>query len=185
MMDLILRFMRAATNRHVSSRVLLLCVSPSLSNEIESIGVSQDCENLTTDGFLASRRRGLSLMLSLLVTVTLAACAPGVSMQRVAPEMDATDTTVYVLDHQVSGRSSAGYSRTLPAGSRWRRIGRVPTGDILKSPDVTLTVEGAHIHEADIVVRDGSWVGFWLPVEKAFSRLESPIAISFTTRMSQ
>ncbi len=140
---------------------------------------------LTTDGFPASCRRGLRLLPPLLVMVALAACSPGISMQRVVPEMDTTDTTVHVLDRQVSGRSTAGYSRTLPAASRWKRIGRVPMGDIFKSPDVTLTVEGAHIYEAYIVVRDGKWVGFWLPVEKAFSRLRSPTAISFTRRTSR
>ncbi len=140
---------------------------------------------LTMDWFPTSCRRGLRLLPPLLVMVAFSACSPGISMQRVVPEMDATDTSVHVRDHQVWGRSTAGYSRTLPAGSRWKRIGRVPMGDILKSPDVTLTVEGAHIHEADIVVHDGNWVGFWLPVEKAFSPLKSPIAMSFTRRTNR
>ena len=147
--------------------------------------MSRVCAILTTDGFPASSRRGLRLLPPLLVMVALAACSTGILMQRVVPEMDATDTTVHVLDREVSGLSTAGYSRTLPAASRWKRIGRVSMGDIFKSPDVTLTVEGTHIYEADIVVRDGNWIGFWLPVEKAFSRLKRPTAISFTKRTNR
>jgi hypothetical protein len=35
------------------------------------------------------------------------------------------------------------------------------------------------VREAYAVVRGGSWVGFWLPVERAFSPLQAPVAVTF------
>ena len=76
----------------------------------------------------------------------------------------AKETTVY---------SSSGYSRVLPAGSRWELRGTLPQGKVYKRVDGIFTVEGAHVHEAFLVVSENKVVGYYLPVEQAFSPAEA------------
>ena len=76
----------------------------------------------------------------------------------------ARDTTVY---------SSSGYSRVLPAGSTWELRGTLPQGKVYKRLDGIFTVEGAHVHEAFLVVSENKVVGYYLPVEQAFSPAEA------------
>lgn len=73
-------------------------------------------------------------------------------------------TTVY---------SSSGYSRVLPAGSTWELRGTLPQGKVYKRVDGIFTVEGAHVHEAFLVVSENKVVGYYLPVEQAFSPSEA------------
>ncbi|QJE00375.1 hypothetical protein HH212_10360 [Massilia forsythiae] len=42
------------------------------------------------------------------------------------------------------------------------------------------TLEGAHIHEAYLVIRDDTLVGFHLPAEAGFSPLRTPLPLRFT-----
>lgn len=76
----------------------------------------------------------------------------------------AKETTVY---------SSSGYSRVLPAGSSWELQGALPQGKVYKRLDGIFTVEGAHVHEAFLVVSENKVVGYYLPVEQAFSPAEA------------
>jgi hypothetical protein len=41
------------------------------------------------------------------------------------------------------------------------------------------TVEGSHIHEAYLVVDSGTLVGFYLPAEQSYSKLDQRTAITF------
>ncbi|WP_374581490.1 hypothetical protein [Pseudoduganella sp.] len=75
-------------------------------------------------------------------------------------------------------RLETGYERTLMQGSQWTRVGQVPQGDVLRPYKHVLTVEGSHIHEAWLVVKDGKLVGFYLPAEGAFSP-QKPVPLSF------
>jgi hypothetical protein len=51
-------------------------------------------------------------------------------------------------------------------------IGRIAEGTVYKPRGTVMTVEGLNISEAYIVLRNGLWVGFWLPVEKGFVPVE-------------
>lgn len=62
-----------------------------------------------------------------------------------------------------------GYHRVIPAGSVWEVTGRLSQGLAYKRRNGVFTLEGAHIHEAQIVLEDRHLVGFYLPVEQAFS----------------
>ncbi|HVN97529.1 MAG TPA: hypothetical protein VMT62_13960 [Syntrophorhabdaceae bacterium] len=57
-------------------------------------------------------------------------------------------------------------------------VGTVSEGEVYKSKDQVLTVECSNIHEAYLVVSQGSLVGFYLPVEKGFVKLPEPIALN-------
>jgi hypothetical protein len=72
---------------------------------------------------------------------------------------------------------SGGYSRTLPQGSTWELRGGLPEGAVYRRADGIFTVEGAHVHEAYLVIAANRLVGFYLPVEKAYSPL-SPVTLN-------
>lgn len=64
---------------------------------------------------------------------------------------------------------STGYSRVLPRGSAWEVRGAVPQGAVYRRADGVFTVEGTHVHEAYLVLSGDRLVGFYLPVEQAYS----------------
>lgn len=66
---------------------------------------------------------------------------------------------------------NSGYERTIQKDSPWKLVGSVPQGKVYASLGSVFSVEGAHVHEAYLVVTKGNLVGFYLPVEKSFSPL--------------
>lgn len=70
-----------------------------------------------------------------------------------------------------------GYDTRLKSGTRWEQVGRIEQGDIFKTNDQIVTVEASNIHEAFLVVRGSTVAGFYLPVERTFAPINSPITI--------
>jgi hypothetical protein len=103
----------------------------------------------------------------LVSVLVLAGCASAVTQEptQFTPEGGKT----FRLTRQSDVSLSTGYSTKLRPDTRWELVGRLPQGDVYRTRDQVVTVEGAHIHEAYIVVNDGSLVGFYLPVERTFS----------------
>ncbi|MBL8469575.1 hypothetical protein [Methyloversatilis discipulorum] len=101
--------------------------------------------------------------------LTLAACASEVPRQpaRFQPAIEVA--SVRSVDREIEVRLGTGYTRVLASGSRWRQVGAVSEGSVYASSGSTFSVEGAHVHEAYLVVKSGRLVGFYLPVERAFS----------------
>lgn len=110
-------------------------------------------------------RFGLAAVAASLV----AACASEVPRQpaRLAPATEAG--AIRSVDREVEVRLGTGYTRVLAAGSHWRKVGAVPEGAVYASSGSTFSVEGAHVHEAYLVVNAGRLVGFYLPAERAYS----------------
>jgi hypothetical protein len=109
----------------------------------------------------------------LLAVAMLAACATEVKRQPIEisvsiPELDRR----YELRSDVSYKADQGYPRSLPARTEFAVAGRLSHGLVLRPTQTVMTVEGAHMHEAYAVWRDEQLVGFYLPVEKAFSPLQ-------------
>lgn len=127
------------------------------------------------------RRRAAARVAALLLAAAgaLAACAEDVRREPATLAALAQAAPVVRLAAEAKGFSTAGYASTLRAGTRWQAVGSVPQGEVLKPLDTVLAAEGAHVREAYAVVRGGSWVGFWLPVERAFSPLQAPVAVTF------
>jgi hypothetical protein len=69
---------------------------------------------------------------------------------------------------------SSGYARFIEQGSLWRLVGKLPQGEVYASASGVFTARGAHSHEAYLIVDKGMLVGFYLPVEKAYSPLMNP-----------
>lgn len=83
----------------------------------------------------------------------------------------------FVASQTVMVRLDSGYDRSIRAGTEFVDAGGIAQGDILKPTNATFTVEGAHMHEAYLVVNTGRIVGFYLPVEKSFSPLSASITL--------
>lgn len=118
-----------------------------------------------------------------LVVAALAGCASEVKRQ--PSELAASIAEAgkrYELRQDVSFKLDSGYERTVVARTEFTVAGRVPQGVVLKPTQTVLTVEGAHMHEAYAVVRDDTLVGFYLPVEKAFSALSRSVPFPLTER---
>jgi hypothetical protein len=82
-----------------------------------------------------------------------------------------SDQDAWTLAQDVKISLDTGYSRKLKAGTRWTLIGKIENGDVYKTNDQILTVEGSNIYEACIVVSEGQLLGFYLPAKYSFSPL--------------
>ncbi len=86
---------------------------------------------------------------------------------------------IRVLQRTVIVRLSTGYKRKLAEGSRWRPVGSLPQGEVLRPVDGIFTIEGRQVHEAYLVVSGADLMGFYLPGEAHFSPLDSPFSLTF------
>ena len=110
------------------------------------------------------------LLVMALSALGLAACAPEIvrrPTQLTAMTEQAGDTIEIVQNASIP--VGPGYERVIARGSVWRRIGRSAEGEVFKPVDRVFTIEGAHVHEAYLVLDGDRVVGFYLPVERAFS----------------
>jgi len=73
--------------------------------------------------------------------------------------------------------SSSRYSRELPANSVWELRGTIPQGKVYRRIDGIFTVEGTQIHEAYLVLSGDRVVGFYLPVERAYSPAREAVSL--------
>jgi hypothetical protein len=104
----------------------------------------------------------------------LTACASDVSTRPVATGLQAPPAgapAVIRLSRDVPITLSTGYQRKVWARSGWRLVGGISEGAVYQPIDGIFTVEGAHVHEAYLVIAGRSLVGFYLPVERAFAPL--------------
>jgi len=128
-----------------------------------------------------SRRAAVGRLVMALGALGLAGCAPEVVRRpaQLTPVMAQSGSSIEILE-DASISVGPGYSRVIARGSVWRSIGRSVEGEVFKPVDRVFTVEGAHIHEAYLVLDGDRIVGFYLPVERAFS----PAPDGAATRLS-
>jgi hypothetical protein len=86
----------------------------------------------------------------------------------------------YHLQDQITGSPVGGRERKLASGSTWQAVGTIAEGDVYRPVGTILTAEAMNVHEAYIVVRDRTWVGFWLPAENGFVEIAKPTAIGLS-----
>ena len=117
----------------------------------------------------------------LLMAAALSGCAlPVRQMALSAPLVPASGHT-FVLAKDLNCSISTGYGRTLRAGTRWDLFGTIDRGAVYRSQDELLTVEGFNVHEAYLVIKDESLVGFYLPVEKTFTPVSRVTKLQLTS----
>jgi hypothetical protein len=125
--------------------------------------------------------RGLSrLAVAALATSSLLGCAIPVPQQQLEQPITLASGRQFTLDADADCYIGTGYGRTLRRGTRWRLYGTIPQGDVYRSPDQTLTVEGYNVHEAYPVIHADAVVGFYLPVEHAFTKASKPVPLTLT-----
>jgi hypothetical protein len=126
-------------------------------------------------------KQAVSVFVSCLFLVLVHACAfDVVHLKQIPTQIDTLSLTnrSFKLDSEVTVHLDTGYDRVLKKDSRWACVGVTPEGDVFRTKDQILTVEGSNIHEAYIVVKSQNLVGFYLPVERTFSPLSNPIVLS-------
>ena len=113
----------------------------------------------------------MALLRVLASALALAARAPEIVRQptQLTPVTEQAGGTIEILEDTSILVGPAGYRRVIGRGSVWTRIGRVVEGEVYKPVNRVFTVEGAQIHEAYLVLDGDRVVGFYLPVERAFS----------------
>ena len=121
-------------------------------------------------------RRGLALLLLL----GLAACAQMVTTEpaRLEPVGATEAPTVITVRDKVDILLDTRFSRTLLAGTRWRKVGRLAQGDVYRPVDGVFSIEGRQVHEAYLVIAGSSLRGFYLPGEANYSPLVPPLTLN-------
>ncbi len=118
---------------------------------------------------------------TILAVLLLIACAYEVkripSGLVLVPSSEGESIKSIYLSENVIVDLSTGYKRTLKQSTRWDFVGKIAEGDIYKPHGQVLTVEGAHVHEAYIVIYNAQLIGFYLPVEKAFSPISTKLSL--------
>jgi hypothetical protein len=114
------------------------------------------------------------------LAIGLGACAAEVVRQPAdfTPVAAAAARTEIEITEDIEVPVSRNYNRVLARGSRWQLVGTTPQGGVYRRSDGVFTVEGAHVHEAYLVLAADRLVGFYLPVERAFSPT-TPVTIKF------
>jgi hypothetical protein len=113
-----------------------------------------------------------------LALVMATGCAVQQQQTRFSPLSSQQISRPARLQQQIDIRLNTGYSRSLKGGSLWTDIGSVSEGEVYKPFQDVFTLEGAHIHEAYLVVANNTLTGFYLPAEQTFSPLDQKVSIN-------
>ena len=112
-----------------------------------------------------------------LLLLVAAACAE--VERRPSPLTPALIPSEVGLSIGPSAREATGFPDVFLPGSRWQLVGRIAEGEVLRPLGGGLGVTGVNVREGYAVIRDGRLVGFWLPVEEAFSPAGTTVPMSF------
>jgi hypothetical protein len=88
-----------------------------------------------------------------------------------------TSKPAWILAEKTELHLQSGSTTHLKADTTWEYVGAIEQGDVYKTHDQIVTIKGPNMFEAYIVLSEEHVVGFYLPVEKAYSRISKPIRI--------
>ena len=146
------------------------------------VRISQENPVLSDDSLDGSQMKTIRVLgLPLIACCLLSACAVPVQQLKLDQPIILAAGKNFVLANDARCSIGTGYSRVLRLGTRWQLFGVLAQGEVYRSPDQTLTVEGYNVHEAYLVVKDSTLVGFYLPVEKTFTPVSKPVQLTITT----
>lgn len=118
--------------------------------------------------------------LTILALLCLGACAIPVKQLKIEQPISLAAGRSFVLSEEAECSIGTGYGRTLRKGTTWQLFGTLREGEVYRSPDQVLTVEGYNVHEAYLIVKDGALVGFYLPVEQTLTPVSQQVRLSMT-----
>lgn len=120
--------------------------------------------------------KGGYFIINFILAMLLTACAFDlVHVKQIPAQIETTQISKspFELEKEVNVSCGTGYSEKLKQGTRWNYVGTIKYGDVYKTNDQILTVEGSNIYEACIVVSEGHLIGFYIPGNQTFSPLSS------------
>ncbi len=74
----------------------------------------------------------------------------------------------YFLENDVKVNPANAASFNLKTGTKWKLVGSIERGEVYKTKDQAVIVNGFNVFEAYVVVSDEKLVGLYLPTEKTF-----------------
>lgn len=117
--------------------------------------------------------------------VLASACAtPAMSPANLAPDANFTAAPACRLAAPVTIKASAAGNQTLRADTTWMRVGSIAHGDVFHTKDQIVIIDSFNVFEADIVVKDGKVVGYFIPVGSRFV-VAQPVAINLAIKDPQ
>jgi hypothetical protein len=122
------------------------------------------------------------LVVSYFLSILMNGCAFDiVNIKQIPTQMDSAQLikSSFVLVNEVDVSLDTTYSSKLKSGTVWNFVGTISEGDVFKTKDQVLTIEGSNIFEAYIVLLSNKLVGFYLPVENTFSPIGDPLKLDF------
>ncbi len=124
-------------------------------------------------------RKTRTFLTILIFGILMNACAFDLAHIKQVPANLTTQSSIgsWKLVDEVHVSIGNGYSRKLNNETKWNYVGSIEAGDVYKTNDQILTIEASNIYEAYIVISEYNLIGFYLPVEKTFSPLSSPITL--------
>jgi hypothetical protein len=120
------------------------------------------------------------LVAILFAGLALSACAPEIVRSTISYVQHTGPKETIQLTKSTRIPNSSGTGNTLFVGTRWDLVGEVAHGKVYRSKDSVFFVQGANSHEAYLVIKEKKLVGFYLPGERAWSALDSPLDVEFS-----
>jgi hypothetical protein len=112
-----------------------------------------------------------------ILTLLASGCAFDVMHPKEIPaqfEASPPSDQVLTLQNDVSVKLISSWASKLKKGTRWRVVGHIEQGEILKTQDQVVAVTGSNMYEAEPVIKDGKIVGFFLILENSFTPANPP-----------
>ncbi len=113
--------------------------------------------------------------INFIIFLFLAGCAAEVtkSPTTLLPDLSDQPHTIQIIgDTKIS--FSSGYHQTIKDGSIWEGVGKIQQGNVYKILNDVFIIEGAHIHEANIVIDNNNLVGYYLTAIQSYSMAPEP-----------
>ena len=106
-------------------------------------------------------------------------CFDIVHVKQVPAQLDTKSPpkSSWTLVEKVDVQLDTWYKTSLKSGTKWQYVGGVSHGEVYRTDDQIVTVEGSNTFEAYVVLSGDGLVGFYLPVEKTFSPLGRPVPL--------
>jgi hypothetical protein len=114
-----------------------------------------------------------------MLLLCLSACAVQHTPSQLVALPPAAQPHTRTLAQETVIKLDTGFVRSLKSGSTWQQVGAIPEGDVYRPVKDVFTLEGANIHEAYLVVHGDVLVGFYLPAERGFSLVQTPVPLRF------
>lgn len=119
-----------------------------------------------------------SVMLLLLSLLTAGCATPIVELSAPLSSTEASDEP-YRLQNAATVKVSNAAPVSLKAGTVWTRIGTIDRGAVFDTKDQVVIVNSFDVHEAALVVSDGTVVGLYLKALESYVEAE-PTTITLT-----